>query len=53
LKPTDSYNTQLEFSVPGDAKNLRLLINTQPGWPDHLIIGDENSWLHQKTYLAL
>ena len=52
LKPADSYNTQLEFRVP-EATNLKLLINTRPAWPDHLVIGDENSWLHKKTYLAL
>ena len=53
LKPADSYTTELEFSLPKDATNLKLLINTPPGWPDHVVIGDENSWLHQKTYLGL
>jgi hypothetical protein len=53
LKPADSYTTQLEFAVPRDATGLRLLISTTPGWPDHLVIGDENSWLHKKTYFAL
>jgi len=53
LKPAESYTTQLEFNVPKDATGLRLLINTTPQWPDKLVIGDENSWLHQKTYLAL
>jgi hypothetical protein len=53
LKPADSYTTQLEFTVPKDATNLRLLINTAPQWPDKLVIGDENSLLHKKTYFAL
>ena len=53
LKPAESYTTQLEFNVPKDATSLRLLIRTTPGWPDHLVIGDENSWLHKKTYFAL
>jgi len=53
LKPADSYTTQLEFDVPKDATGLRLLLNTAPGWPDHVVIGDENSWLHRKTYFAL
>ena len=53
LKPADSYTTQLEFNLPKDATGLRLLINTTPGWPDHVVIGDENSWLHKKTYFAL
>ena len=53
LKPAEAYETQLEFRVPKDARTLRLLINTVPAWPDHLVIGDENSWLHKKTYFAL
>jgi hypothetical protein len=53
LKPGDSFTTQLEFDVPNNASGLRLLIRTTPGWPDHLVVGDENSWLHKKTYFAL
>lgn len=53
LKPADSYATQLEFDVPNHVAGLRLLIRTTPAWPDHLVIGDENSWLHEKTYFAL
>ena len=53
LKPAESYTTRLEFTIPQSATGLRLLINTIPQWPDKLVIGDENSWLHKKTYLAL
>lgn len=53
LKPADSYTTQFEFQVPKDAGGLRLLVSTTPAWPDHVVIGDENSWLHKKTYFAL
>ena len=53
LTPATYYTTNIEFAIPKDAAGLRLLINTTPGWPDHLVIGDENSWLHKKTYLAL
>jgi hypothetical protein len=53
LKPADSYTTSLVFEVPSTGTGLRLLINTEPSWPDHFIIGDENSWLHKKTYFAL
>ena len=53
LKPSESYTTQLEFRVPKDANGLRLLLNTTPAWPDHLVIGDENSLFHKKTYFAL
>jgi hypothetical protein len=53
LKPADSYTTQLEFNLPKDATGLRLLINTIPQWPDRIVIGDENSLFHKKTYFAL
>lgn len=53
LKPADSYTTQLEFDLPRGATRLRLLIRTAPQWPDYVVIGDENSWLHKKTYLSL
>jgi hypothetical protein len=55
LKPSDSYTTQLSFEVPPSAnpRNLRLLITTTPAWPDRVVIGDENSLLHHKTYFAL
>ncbi len=53
LKPAEAYTTQLEFRVPKDAGGLRLLLNTTPAWPDHLVIGDENSLFHKKTYFAL
>ncbi len=53
LTPASSYTTQLEFMVPRDARGLRLLIETVPGWPDRFVIGDENSLGHKKTYFAL
>ncbi|HET6176432.1 MAG TPA: hypothetical protein VFE61_05835 [Candidatus Sulfotelmatobacter sp.] len=53
LKPADSYITQLEFAIPQNDTGLRLLINTVPSWPDKLVIGDENSLLHKKTYFSL
>jgi hypothetical protein len=53
LKPGDAYTTELEFHIPKYATGLRLLIKTTPAWPDHFVIGDENSWLHKKTYFSL
>lgn len=53
LKPAESYTTELQFRVPGDAKGLELLVNTTPAWPDRFVIGDENSLWHKKTYFAL
>jgi hypothetical protein len=53
LKPADSYTTELEFNIPKNAAGLSLLVTTAPQWPDHVVIGDENSWGHKKTYFAL
>jgi hypothetical protein len=53
LIPGQFYITQLRFTVPAQAAGLKLLITTSPQWPDHIVIGDENSWLHGKTYFAL
>ena len=53
LTPAASYTTLLEFKVPMNARGLRLLIETTPAWPDHFVIGDENSLGHKKTYFAL
>ena len=53
LTPASSYTTNLEFKVPKDVHGLRLLIETTSGWPDHFVIGDENSLAHKKTYFAL
>jgi hypothetical protein len=52
LIPGESYETQLVFRLPPDAAQLRLLV-TNPGWEEHLLIGDENSIGHRKTYLAV
>lgn len=53
LIPGQGYTTQISFELPPEAKGIRLLISTAPQWPDHVIIGDENSWLHKKTYFSL
>ena len=53
LHPAESYTTQLEFNLPQSVTGLQLLVSTPAGWPDKLVIGDENSWLHKKTYLAI
>lgn len=53
LVPGQSYTTELTFTAPAGAQGLRLLIGTVGGWPDKLVIGEENSWLHKKTYFAI
>lgn len=52
LIPGESYETVLTFRLPADAKQVRLLI-TSPGWEEHILVGDENSFGHKKTYLAI
>jgi hypothetical protein len=52
LRPGEAYNVEITFTVPSDAKNLKLLITTEQ-WPERLLIGDENSPLHARTYFAL
>ena len=53
LRPGDHYSTRLQFQVPADVGGLRLLVITPPAWPDHFVIGDENSFGHAKTYFAI
>jgi hypothetical protein len=53
LIPGQSYTTELQFMLPRNINGLRLLISTTPAWPDYLLIGDENSWLHKKTYFRI
>jgi hypothetical protein len=50
LTPASSYTTQLTFLVPQNVTSPRLLITSDA---PQLLIGDENSWLHKKTYFAL
>jgi len=53
LIPGQSYTTQLDFQLPAHAAGVKLLVATTPAWADRVLIGDENSWLHKKTYLRL
>lgn len=53
IKPAESFTTTLEFALPPGAKPARLLVSTDPAWEDRIVIGDENSLLHAKTYFAL
>lgn len=52
LRPGQSYDTRLLFSIPADAKNPKLLLRTAM-WPDAFLIGDERSLLHGKAYFDL
>jgi hypothetical protein len=52
LIPAQSYDTELIFRLPADASGVRLLVTTS-GWDERLLIGEENSLGHKKTYLAV
>jgi len=52
LRPGESYDTDLVFDVPREARQLRLLI-TEDDPETRVLIGHENSLLHKKIYLAL
>jgi hypothetical protein len=55
LRPGESYVTRFAFDVPYNFKNVRLLIEspTRPAWLGKILIGDEDSILHRKIYLAI
>jgi hypothetical protein len=52
LRPGESYETTFIFDVPPDVTSPRLLISSE-GFPLPILIGDESSILHKKTYFAL
>ena len=52
LRPGESYFTELEFRVPSQASDLRLLLQST-GWPEHVLIGDERSPWHAKTWFGI
>jgi len=52
LRPGESYETTWVFDVPADAPGLRLFAGWS-GFPSYVLIGDEASPGHRKTYFAL
>jgi hypothetical protein len=53
LRPGQSYTTQYSFDVPADARDVRLLVLDAGVFPERLLIGNENSFLHRKTAFHL
>ena len=55
LRPGESYATRIAFDVPPTTQLPRLLVASpsSPSWLGSLIIGEEDSFLHKKTLLAL
>ena len=52
LRPGESYETTWVFDVPEDAQSLRMLAELRR-FPTCVLIGDEASPRHGKTYFAL
>ena len=52
LRPGESYETTWVFDLPADAQSVRLFAGWH-GFPSYVLIGDEASLGHGKTYLAL
>ena len=52
LIPGESYTTDIRFEVPGDARDLRLVLRNDD-FETAFIIGHENSLLHGKTTFSL
>jgi hypothetical protein len=52
LRPGESYEATMIFEVPKGVSSPRLLVSSD-GFPMPVLIGDESSLLHKKTYFAL
>jgi len=52
LRPGEWFETTWVFDVPAEATNLRMFAGWS-GFPSYLMIGDEASPRHKKTYFAL
>jgi len=52
LRQGESYETTRVFDVPEDAQSLRMLAELR-GFPTYVLVGDETSPRHGKTYLGL
>jgi len=50
LQSGESFATNTVFDVPTDAQQMKALVTEGSGPP---MIGDQNSWLHKKTYFQL
>jgi len=52
LRPGESYQTMFVFDVPTGLQYPKLLVSSR-GFPMPVLIGDESSVLHKKTYFRL
>ena len=52
LRPGESYTTDIDFLVSKQATELHMLVESS-GWTERLLIGDESSPMHKKTWFGL
>jgi len=52
LHPSESYISTVIFDLPEKVERPKLYISGG-GWPDHFLIGHEESWLHKKAYFDI
>ena len=53
LRPSESYVSEFTFSLPPDARDLRLLVASDATFPERVLIGNESSFLHRKVMFRL
>ena len=53
LRPGESYVSEFTFNLPADARDPRMLVATDASFPERLLIGNENSFLHRKVLFRL
>lgn len=53
LRPGESYVTEFIFALPPEARAPRVLVATDGAFPERLMIGNENSFLHRKVWFRL
>jgi hypothetical protein len=53
LRPGESYTTAIAFDIPAGAPDPRLLVLSANSFPNRLLIGNENSFLHRKVSFRL
>jgi hypothetical protein len=53
LRPGESYVSEFAFTLPPDARDPRVLVATDATFPERLMIGNENSFLHRKVLFRM
>ncbi|HEY5163501.1 MAG TPA: hypothetical protein VII81_10880 [Terriglobales bacterium] len=53
LRPGESYTSEFTFNLPAEARDPRLLVLASGSFPERVLIGNENSFLHRKVWFRL